>query len=345
MKWFLFMVVAAAVVAWIVGMALLKVMLAIGVSSEIAIHVATKVFLVGAFGLLVYGALWTLRQMNEAPFGIDVTHGSARFMNDIGTAKLAKSDGLIVGRDFATRKLLRFDGEGHLMTLAPTRSGKGVGTIIPNLLTYAGPVVCIDPKGENTQVAATRRCTFGAVHVLDPFGVSGAISDAYNPLDAIDPASADGPEDAAALADALVADPPGQVHEAHWNEEAKALIAGILLHIADDPRPERRTLARLRELLTLPPAFFAALLDDMAASDAARGLVARAANRQRGKSDREATGVLSSAQRHTHFLDSERIDSVTYPRRSTSMRCAMATHRCSSCCRPTGWRITAAGCG
>ncbi len=48
----------------------------------------------------------------------------------------------------------------------------------------------------------------------------------------------------------------------------------------------------------------------MQASTAASGLVARAANRHLGKSDREAAGVLSAAQRHTHFLDSPRMAAV-----------------------------------
>ena len=63
----------------------------------------------------------------------------------------------------------------------------------------------------------------------------------------------------------------------------------------------------MREYLTLPPERFRELLGLMQASDPAGGLIARAANRFLGKSDREAAGVLSSAQRHTHFLDSPRI--------------------------------------
>jgi type IV secretion system protein VirD4 len=69
----------------------------------------------------------------------------------------------------------------------------------------------------------------------------------------------------------------------------------------------RATLATVRDKLTRDPAGFAALLADMQASTGAHGLIARAANRHLGKSDREAAGVLSSAQRHTHFLDSPRI--------------------------------------
>ena len=98
--------------------------------------------------------------------------------------------------------------------------------------------------------------------------------------------------------------------EAHWNEEAKALIAGVILHIvAHEPR-DRRTLSTLRDYRTLAPEAFTALLKTMQAATAAGGLVARAANRHLGKADREAAGVLSAAQRHTHFLDSPRMSAV-----------------------------------
>ena len=194
--------------------------------------------------------------------------------------------------------------------MAPTRTGKGVGTIIPNLLTADRSVICIDPKGENAKIAGRARQTFGPVHVLDPFGVTGQPSAAFNPLDQLDPAGLDVAEDASTLADALVFDEPGMAGEAHWNEEAKALIAGLILHIAASEPRDRRNLATLREALTLAPEAFAALLKDMQASTAAGGLIARAANRHLGKSDREAAGVLSAAQRHTHFLDSPRMVAV-----------------------------------
>lgn len=72
----------------------------------------------------------------------------------------------------------------------------------------------------------------------------------------------------------------------------------------------RRTLTTVRELVTLSPDAFSGLLARMQASPAAGGLVARAANRHLAKSDREASGVLSAAQRHTHFLDSARMGRV-----------------------------------
>jgi type IV secretion system protein VirD4 len=239
------------------------------------------------------------------------THGSARFATNKEVAPLTRADsGLLIGRDAKTGKLLRYDGPAHLLTMAPTRTGKGVGTIIPNLLTADRSVICIDPKGENAKIAGRARQQFGPVHVLDPFGVTGQPSAAFNPLDQLDPAGLDVAEDASTLADALVFDEPGMAGEAHWNEEAKALIAGLILHIAASEPRDRRNLATLREYLTLAPEAFAALLKDMQASTAASGLIARAANRHLGKSDREAAGVLSAAQRHTHFLDSPRMVAV-----------------------------------
>jgi type IV secretion system protein VirD4 len=241
----------------------------------------------------------------------DETHGSARFATDKEIAALTLSgSGLLIGRDTKSAKPLRYDGPAHLLTMAPTRTGKGVGTIIPNLLTADRSVICVDPKGENARITGRARQNFGPVHVLDPFGVTGRPSAAFNPLALLNPHSLDVADDANTLADALVFDEPGMAGEAHWNEEAKALIGGLLLEIVASEPLRRRHLATLRDYLTLAPEQFAALLKRMQESDAARGLVARAANRHLGKSDREAAGVLSAAQRHTHFLDSPRMTVV-----------------------------------
>lgn len=234
-------------------------------------------------------------------------YGSAAF----GQAKHARIEldnpnGIIVGRSL-DRWLMRYDGPAHLLTFAPTRSGKGVGAIIPNLLTLRRSIICVDPKGENARIAAKRRRQFGEVYVLDPFGVSGEPTSSFNPLSRLDADSLDVAEEAALIAEALVHDAPGHSAEAHWNEEAKALIAGVILHVITITPPSGRTLGAVRDLLTAAPERFAALLRSMQGNMGAGGLVARAANRHLGKSDREAAGVLSTAQRHTHFLDSPRM--------------------------------------
>ena len=260
-------------------------------------------FLIGGIVLWV-GAIY-LKVRFSRP---DDTLGSAKFGSRADVNALAKSKGdLLIGRDTFGR-MLRYDGPAHLLTIAPTRSGKGVGTIIPNLLTANRSVVCIDPKGENARVTLRQRETFGPVYCLDPFGISGRPTARYNPLDRLDAASLDLAEDAMTLADALVFDE--HEAEAHWNEEAKALIAGIILYVVCHDDAAHRTLTSVRDYLTLAPDDFTALLTVMQASDGAGGLIARAANRHVSKSHREAAGVLSGAQRHTHFLDSPRIAQV-----------------------------------
>ncbi|PYF06277.1 type IV secretion system protein VirD4 [Rhodobacter viridis] len=241
----------------------------------------------------------------------DDSHGSARFASQQERAAFLSSDGLLIGRDIEKNRLLRYDGPAHLLTIAPTRAGKGVGTIIPNLLTAPRSVLVIDPKGENARITIEARRRLGAVHVLDPFGVTGLPVASYNPLGRLSALSLDLGEDAASLAEALVMDPPGQVSEAHWNEEAKALLGGLIMFVVAHEEPDRKTLATVREYLSLPPERFRDLLGLMQETDAAAGLIARAANRFLGKSDREAASVMSSAQRHTHFLDSPRIAAAT----------------------------------
>ena len=247
-------------------------------------------------------------------------HGSAAWGS---TRELVTPSGLVLGRQFrgrpGTRRragrrpgpLLRYDGPGHVLTVAPTRSGKGVGAVVPNLLGHPGALVVTDPKGENYAVTARHRRQAGHdVQALDPFDVVGGAA-AYNPLDALDPAGLDAADDAAMIADMLVVPREGVSGDsAFWDTEAKALLSGLVLHVAAEERGPKRSLPHVRELLTLPPEAFTEFLKTMERSKKAHGLVARAAARLRQKSDKERSGVVSSAQNHTHFLDSPRMRRV-----------------------------------
>lgn len=236
-------------------------------------------------------------------------HGSAELMNNNQLRKWeaeSQGGGLVIGRNPLPKGgLLRYSGEAHLLTIAPTRSGKGVSGIIPNLLTYDGSVLVIDPKGENARVTARQRRSFGPTHILDPFGVTGLPAASYNPLRRITADNPDALDDAAALADALVV--RGSGDDSHWDDEAASLIEGIILFVALHEAPDRRDLGTVREILTANEKDFGEILGIM--KDCG-GLVERTANRFESKSDREASGVLSSAQRHTKFLDSPRMLAV-----------------------------------
>ncbi len=236
------------------------------------------------------------------------SHGSAHWGD--GTA-LRLPRGLLLGRQ--GRELLRVGGEGHVLTVAPTRSGKGVSAVIPNLLDYPGSVLVTDPKGENYAVTARwRRDELKTpVYAFDPFGVAeGDAAATYNPLDLIDAASAEAVDDARLIADMLVLPGAREGEQAFWNEEARGVLTGLILHVAASSPAEHRTLTQVRALLTLAPEPFNELLEEMQGTQAAGGLIARAAARILQKADRERSGVLSTAQSHTHFLDSPRMARV-----------------------------------
>jgi type IV secretion system protein VirD4 len=234
------------------------------------------------------------------------SHGTARW----GTgATLRSAVGLELGR-VSGEVIGRYNGDGHVLTIAPTRTGKGVSVVIPNLLHYPGSVIVTDPKGENYAVTARRRRELGTdVYALDPFVVvNGAAS--FNPLDIIDVSGPDANDDAWMIADMLVVPNESIAEETFWNEEARALLAGMVMFVAAKGQSELRTLTHLRSLLTLPPDQFQFMLTEMRDSDAVGGLVARAAARLLQKAERERSGVMSTAQRHTHFLDSPRMARV-----------------------------------
>lgn len=236
-------------------------------------------------------------------------HGSATLMGKQGLTEWKKRSagkGIILGRsDDTSETLMKYEGDSHLLTIAPTRSGKGVSAIIPNLLTYSGSVLVIDPKGENARVTARQRQRYGKTHILDPFGVTGLVTASYNPLARITSDNLDAADDAAALADALVI--RGNDGDTHWDDEAASFLEGVILFVALHEDPERRHLGTVREIVTSASDKFNDVLEIMRDCG---GLVERTANRFQSKSDREASSVLSTAQRHTKFLDSERMQKV-----------------------------------
>ena len=217
---------------------------------------------------------------------------------------------------------LHYKGDRHLLTVAPTRAGKGVAAIIPNLLIYPGSALVVDPKGENAMATALRRgpgdegrkiAGMGQwVHIVDPWGltteVTGLEPACFNPLDWLDPDSPEVGENAMMLADALVVTGEGSSRDPFWDEEARSLLMGFILHVATSPEEEaagRRHLGRVRDLLLLPGPEFGALLTTMLNSH--NTIVSSSAARTLGKESKLQASVISSAQAHTHFLDSPKL--------------------------------------
>jgi type IV secretion system protein VirD4 len=125
-----------------------------------------------------------------------------------------------------------YDHDAHLITVAPTRSGKGRGVIVPNLLHYTGPVVVLDPKGENYQVTARRRREMGHTVVrLDPFHVLDESTDGINPFDVFTLPRADVVTDAQMLAH-LLATGNQNGREPFWDLNGCGLLTGLIAYVA-----------------------------------------------------------------------------------------------------------------
>jgi type IV secretion system protein VirD4 len=144
---------------------------------------------------------------------------------------------------------LTYGGDGHLITLAPTRSGKGRGVLVPNLLLYRGPVVVFDPKGELYRITARRRREMGQrVIRLDPSHVLGPDGDTLNPFDIFGLDNADLETDAQTLAEWLSQGNRG-TKEPFWDLQGSALHSALITHIATARPAQERNLDTVRQLL------------------------------------------------------------------------------------------------
>jgi len=141
------------------------------------------------------------------------------------------------------------DGEGHLITIAPTGAGKGRGGLIPNLLTYEGPAIVIDPKGEAYRVTARRRREMGhEVRVIDPFGVVSDKSDSLNPMDAFDVPGID-PSSLAMDVAKQLSGGGLSLKEPFWDIRGHDLAAGVISAVASTAGPADRSLKKVRGYL------------------------------------------------------------------------------------------------
>lgn len=203
--------------------------------------------------------------------------------------------------------VLRYSGKRHLLTVAPTRAGKGVSSIVPNILTYPGSIFVIDPKGENADISLPARYKISPYYyVVDPWGLVGRAKAArFNPLDWLDASDVDINENAMIIADSLVVKSDGGKN-LFWEEEAKALLMGLILYVATDrDEQDTRHLGRVRDLLMLDGQELKNLFMRMSFSD--NPIVASSGARALQKEAELLSNVLATTQAQTHFLDSPRI--------------------------------------
>lgn len=222
------------------------------------------------------------------------TYGSARWAEDreIRAAGLLGPDGVLLGR--YNRDYLRHDGPEHVLCFAPTRSGKGVGLVVPTLLTWSASAIVHDIKGENWTLTAGFRAKHGRVLLFDP---TNARSSAYNPLLEVRQGEWE-VRDVQNIADILV-DPEGSLDKRnHWEKTSHSLLVGAILHVLYAEKD--KTLAGVANFLSDPrrpvEATLRAMMDTPHLGEAGvHPVIASSARELLNKSENERSGVLSTA--------------------------------------------------
>ena len=260
---------------------------------------APEVFIEGAYiasaggfvaiAVAIGMSVWRAREAKDVS-----TYGSARWATreEMTRAGLLGPDGVVLGKHL--NSYLRHDGPEHVLCFAPTRSGKGVGLVVPTLLTWPGSCVVHDIKGENWTLTAGWRQRFGRVTLFDP---TNPASSAYNPLLEVRRGASE-VRDVQNIADILV-DPEGALEKRnHWEKTSHALLVGAILHVLY--AEQDKTLAGVAAFLSDPRRPIETTLHAMMSTPhlgeaGVHPVVASAARELLNKSDNERSGVLSTA--------------------------------------------------
>lgn len=189
-----------------------------------AVNLLTIAFVIAASIAAVLGvAVLMLKPKNY--------YGDARwaYRSEIRRARLMDRSGILVGQLGST--LLRNGEPAHVLVAAPTRSGKGVGIVIPNLLSWPGSVVVLDIKHENHQITSGFRGKHQSVFKWSPMD-DDARSHRYNPFDEVRRDAVHRISDLQRMAAILL--PPTTGGDPMWQNEARDLFLGVALFVMDD---------------------------------------------------------------------------------------------------------------
>src|SRR6266567_4334217 len=244
---------------------------------------------IAAMAVAIILSVWRAKEAQNV-----TTYGSARWadIREVRRAELLGPDGVVLGS--LGGSYLRHDGPEHVLCFAPTRSGKGVGLVIPTLLTWPYSTVVHDIKGENFQLTSGWRARFGSVLLFDPTNPGSA---AYNPLLEIRKGDYE-VRDAQNIADVLV-DPEGALERRnHWEKTSHSLLVGAILHVLYAETD--KTLAGVANFLSDPKRPIETTLRAMMTTAhlgeaGPHPVIASAARELLNKSENERSGVLSTA--------------------------------------------------
>ncbi len=246
-----------------------------------------------ASGMVSVGVAIAMSIRRSRQSRLVTTYGSARWAEaaDIHSEGLDGPAGVFLG--LHDGQYLRHEGPEHVLTFAPTRSGKSVGLVIPTLLSWTGSAVVHDIKKEIWTATAGWRSRFSHCLLFNP---TDPLSAAYNPLLEVRRGSHE-VRDVQNIADILV-DPEGALERRnHWEKTSHALLVGAILHVLY--AGEDKTLRGVANFLSDPACPFEVTLHQMMTTrhlgEGTHPVVASAAREVLNKSENERSGVLSTA--------------------------------------------------
>jgi type IV secretion system protein VirD4 len=238
---------------------------------------------------------------------------SARWASDklLRKAGLFKGNGWRIGYSQSGR-VLRYGGPGHLLLVAPPRSGKAISVLIQALLERCkASRIIIDPKAELYAITHEFASRFSKVVVIDPFGLVKRLGIKWgkivglNPLASLDPKSVSFGGDVASLADAIVWQEEGGSGDRHFTDSARQLVAAVIRVLVKYGKPEEKNLVTVREKICGDIFGFARKYVNCGDSMVRQALARYA--RQGAEESRELNSVISTAVVQTDFLAVEGI--------------------------------------
>jgi type IV secretion system protein VirD4 len=294
-----------------------------------------RVYTLPVLGLLCFAAWPRVRQ------AVSGSHGTARVANynDLRRRKLLGKSGLMIGRATftgrprrrqallgllspltgsadAVRTMLAAFWRGydnyvihihdyvHAICFAPSGAGKGTCVQIPNLFTYRGSMVVVDPQGTLLQVTSWfREHILGhKIIKMDPMGFTGPAeqSDCLNALDFIDENSPNFVDEIRAVAELMVKREPNEF-QPHFNDWAVIILSAMLAFICScEADASKRSMLVMRDLVSSKEGF----LDAMRTMRELPGVVGKWGGMLSIPVEKELASILSTVQRHTAFMDS-----------------------------------------
>ena len=235
---------------------------------------------------------------------IDNLHGSARWATESEIKKmgLESNQGVYIG-GFEVKtgtKYLRHNGPEHIIAIAPTRSGKGVGLVVPTLLAWEDSAIVLDIKGENWSLTSGWRKSHGKNYCLrfEPAALEGSVK--FNPLAEIRLGTDHEVADVQNIA-IMIVDPDGKGLNDHWAKTGYSLIVGTALHCLYVAKKKSRvaTILDIANCLADPNTTIDKTLDMMLKTvhlpTGPHPVVAACVREMLNKSENELSGVVSTA--------------------------------------------------